>query len=553
MNRPLAALLTAALMSTYASRPAMADFDSGLKAYMASDFTTAINEFNTSEAGTDGQAKFILGLMYLGGMSTNRDLGAAENAFSLAFQLGFTPSIFGELFVVISGLKYVKNMEDDILGKGFQTRLDSSMADLETILPQLQQAVPWVIVAANAGAPEARLAASLIESGGLKGEKNPEAAARWLDGLAPSLSPGWNYLLGKEYSGASLMWMLPRDTSLALTHYTAAAEGGLLDAQLLLGQAYLEGKLKKFMGHTDIDVDLEASLRWYLAAAEQGDADAQYQVGKFYTGSIDRVGAVPRDSPEAQRWFLLSANQGNAEAMYLLYILSLGVDKGWLQKAFEAGHPASTSLYVSMNRSDFSDEEAFSLLLSAAEKGDKVAQFQVGHMLYQGEGTTQDRSAAAGWYRRSAEQGVVGAQYEYGRVLHGGIGIAQDHVNAVRWLGMAADAGDTKAELALGFAYFRGEGVKKDFEQAAALARPEALKGNGRAQVLLSAALINIDRSAWVEALAWYTIAVRNGGPGATADHQARIERELSAGQRVQARNFAEQCLASKYAQCEMR
>jgi uncharacterized protein len=57
---------------------------------------------------------------------------------------------------------------------------------------------------------------------------------------------------------------------------------------------------------------------------------------------------------------------------------------------------------------------ALRLLQPLADKGDGVAQLNLGVMYEDGEGVPQDYTEAVKWYRRAAEQGIVGAQYNLG-------------------------------------------------------------------------------------------------------------------------------------------
>jgi hypothetical protein len=49
-----------------------------------------------------------------------------------------------------------------------------------------------------------------------------------------------------------------------------------------------------------------------------------------------------------------------------------------------------------------------------AEKGDAVAQFDLGNSFYNGAGVPQDYSEALKWYRKAAEQGYAAGQYNVG-------------------------------------------------------------------------------------------------------------------------------------------
>ena len=64
--------------------------------------------------------------------------------------------------------------------------------------------------------------------------------------------------------------------------------------------------------------------------------------------------------------------------------------------------------------------------LAAAEAGHPEAQLNLGVLYENGEGVGQDPSVAADWYERAARQDVVLAQYSLGLMYREGRGVPQD-------------------------------------------------------------------------------------------------------------------------------
>ena len=52
---------------------------------------------------------------------------------------------------------------------------------------------------------------------------------------------------------------------------------------------------------------------------------------------------------------------------------------------------------------------------------------------------------AAEWYRKAAEQGDAGAQFNLGHLYYDGQGVPQDYGEAVRWFRLAAAQGQEEA------------------------------------------------------------------------------------------------------------
>ena len=106
--------------------------------------------------------------------------------------------------------------------------------------------------------------------------------------------------------------------------------------------------------------------------------------------------------------------------------------------------------------------KAFEGYRTLAEKGDRVAQSNLGYCYANGEGVAKDQVQAVSWYRKAAEQGHAKAQSNLGVCYKNGEGVAKDQVQAVSWYRKAAEQGLAKAQYNLGVCYDNGEGVAKD-------------------------------------------------------------------------------------------
>ena len=84
---------------------------------------------------------------------------------------------------------------------------------------------------------------------------------------------------------------------------------------------------------------------------------------------------------------------------------------------------------------------AFAVLKPLAQRGNAVAQFNVGLMYDEGKGVPQSFSHAFKWYARAAENGLIEAQYTVGYFHRWGRGMKQNVVKAHMWLNLAASGG----------------------------------------------------------------------------------------------------------------
>lgn len=95
----------------------------------------------------------------------------------------------------------------------------------------------------------------------------------------------------------------PKRKRLAIEWYLRAAEGGHVEAQNSLGEAYRDGD--------DVRKSRPRAVEWFRRAAAGGDSEAQLSLGyALFYGE-----GVARDRAAALRWYRRSARRGNAAAM----------------------------------------------------------------------------------------------------------------------------------------------------------------------------------------------------------------------------------------------
>jgi TPR repeat protein len=89
--------------------------------------------------------------------------------------------------------------------------------------------------------------------------------------------------------------------------------------------------------------------------------------------------------------------------------------------------------------------KAFNLFKPLAEKGDALAQFQVGMMIEQGQGAEVDYTSAYTWYLKAAEQGMADAYFALGQLYARGLAVPQDVVQSYAWFDLAVRDGHAVA------------------------------------------------------------------------------------------------------------
>ncbi|VWD38329.1 tetratricopeptide repeat protein [Burkholderia contaminans] len=118
----------------------------------------------------------------------------------------------------------------------------------------------------------------------------------------------------------------------------------------------------------------------------------------------------------------------------------------------------------------------------AAERGDRLAQFNYAMMLLTGEGVTANVDEGLRWLKRAADANMSHAQYVYGRMFDDGEFVARDPAEAHRWFLRAAKQGHVQAELSLANQFLDGRGTPRDNRQAFTWYKQAADAGEPTAQ-----------------------------------------------------------------------
>lgn len=89
--------------------------------------------------------------------------------------------------------------------------------------------------------------------------------------------------------------------------------------------------------------------------------------------------------------------------------------------------------------------KALKMFIPLAEQGNRLAQFQVGMMTEQGQGTDPSLKNAYDWYMKAAQQGVADAYFALGQIYSRGEMVPKDSVKAFAWFNLASQAGHSVA------------------------------------------------------------------------------------------------------------
>ena len=165
-----------------------------------------------------------------------------------------------------------------------------------------------------------------------------------------------------------------------------------------------------------------------------------------------------RSPDEAARRLAALFKSGPEQVQPLLQPQAVVVKKGLTQEAAERYRQAIADCGCQVRiepveatapvPAPASGEDTFRQWHALAEQGDAQAQYYVGQMYMDGEGTAPDHAKAAEWFRKSAEQGNAVAQYNLGAMYTDGT-LPHDVLAAYRWMRVAEASGQPEARSGL--------------------------------------------------------------------------------------------------------
>ncbi|TQM91515.1 TPR repeat protein [Roseinatronobacter monicus] len=255
-----------------------------------------------------------------------------------------------------------------------------------------------------------------------------------------------------------------------------AAELGSIDAQVLLGNLYLEGIM--------IERNVVEAMDWFHLAHAAGDLRASVHLAILYESldSRERVIELLSGSPDegdpdiflqAADFLITSGHAGEYKDLILDYFnkahLNGSSSSGfsaaqfiiqhyddyeeaidWLVKSSQRDHSGAKFLLgtlcaeVEVKKCEYLD--SFELIYKSATMGNADAQLSLGLMYAEGDSVISDEKIAASWFKESAEQGNVVAMHNLGVLYLSGRGVNEDLTLAERWFEKAVTKGYQESE-----------------------------------------------------------------------------------------------------------
>ena len=320
MNRVfvfLAAVCLTFLFAACGAPEGQEDYEKGLAAYEAGDYTTAIAHFTTAAALEHPGAQCYLGICYQEGKGVTKDWSEAVTWYHAAADRENAEAEYrlALCYLYAIGVKY--DARRFVLWMKKAAEHGHVRAQAEYGVNRHDRKM--LRKAAKKGDPFAQyyLADDLV----CDSEKEAQAEWYWkaAEGFRKAAEQGDARAakeLGGMYEGGRGVTKNPAEAEKwyrkAADLYRVAAEQGDPEAQIYLGLLYYDGK--------GMEKDEAEAFKWYLKAAEQGLMWGQLFVGYGYALGH----GVDEDKAEAVKWFRLAADQGDETAKQ--YVIKLSAE-----------------------------------------------------------------------------------------------------------------------------------------------------------------------------------------------------------------------------------
>jgi TPR repeat protein len=161
-------------------------------------------------------------------------------------------------------------------------------------------------------------------------------------------------------------------------------------------------------------------------------------------------------------------------------MLAAGVARAQPPAATADSDPQTKSAVADYNAGNLTG--ALTEFHAAAQRGNRLAEFDYAMMLLNGEGGARDVGEGRKWLRKAADANMSHAQYVYGKMYDDGDFVARDPAVAHQWFLKAAQQGHVLAELALANQFLDGRGTSRDNHKAFYWYRKAAKGGDMTAQ-----------------------------------------------------------------------
>jgi TPR repeat protein len=255
-----------------------------------------------------------------------------------------------------------------------------------------------------------------------------------------------------------------------------SANQGYALAQYALGQAYQKGE--------GVEQNSDTAIEWFSKAASQGVYEAQLDLGQIY---LQRN--TPAGNAKAIEWFSMAADQGDVYASAVRNALLGQTDPNGAGQQINADAREKFDVAAAYYDGSGGEQDyaaAAELFYESALLGNTTAQWMLGVMSLNGEGMRRDLAQSFDWFAIAADLNNPDAQFYMGRMYDRGYGTAENKAVAYDWYLRAAEQGQLNAQYLLGMMYFDAGSEKAGSQEAREWLEAAAEQGDAHAQFLVA-------------------------------------------------------------------
>ena len=315
---------------------------------------------------------------------------------------------------------------------------------------------------------------------------------------------------------------IKRDIPEAVKWYKNAAANGNAKAQFRLAHIFscsAEACSNPECQKCPIKIDLKESLMWLTKAAEGGLLDAQLAIGEYYSEY-----GPNRNNEKAKDWLKLAASKGSKKGKELLELVSGPGRKSFSKEVLASAENGSSEDQFSIAFCYLNGEgvkkdplEAKKWFIKVAENNSYIgdtkasAQRKLAEMLGDYSDMRNEEESIQ-WYRKAAESGDISSQLKLAQILPRKNRSQKHEEDEVeRWLIQAASSGSLEGLLKLGKYYLNQNDDRKN--QAYPILLKAAGLGQGEAAYLIGKLYQEgkeVTKS-HQEAIRWFKLARKSG------------------------------------------
>ena len=315
---------------------------------------------------------------------------------------------------------------------------------------------------------------------------------------------------------------IKRDIPEAVKWYKSAAANGNAKAQFRLAHIFscsAEACSNPECQKCPIKIDLKESLMWLTKASEGGLLDAQLALGEYYSEY-----GPNRNDEKAKVWLKLAASKGSNKGKELLELVSGPGRKSFSKEVLASAENGSSEDQFSIAFCYLNGEgvkkdplEAKKWFIKVAENNSFIgdtqarAQRKLAEMLGDYSDMRNEEESIQ-WYRKAAESGDISSQLKLAQILPRKNRSQKHEEDEVeRWLIQAASSGSLEGLLKLGKYYLNQNDDRKN--QAYPILLKAAGLGQGEAAYLIGKLYQEgkeVTKS-HQEAIRWFKLARKSG------------------------------------------